>query len=62
MSAVHPNDQLYALDRAIAACLATGEAPNVISDLRSLREEVQRHVRAGGTGSGLNLPATSTGD
>lgn len=59
---LHPSDTLYALGRAIVACTATGEPSNVISDLRQLREEVQRHVRAGGAGSGLNLPATSTGD
>ena len=57
MSAVHPSDQLYALDRAIAACTAAGEPSNVISDLRSMRDDVQRQVR-----TGSNPVSQSTGD
>lgn len=57
MSAVHPNDQLYALDRAIAACAAAGEPANVLSDLRSMRDDVQRQAR-----TGSNPVSQSTGD
>lgn len=57
MSAVHPNDQLYALDRAIAACVAAGEAANVIADLRAMRDTVQRLARVGS-----NPVSQSTGD
>lgn len=57
MNAVHPSDQLYALDRAIAACTAAGEPSNVISDLRSMRDDVQRQVR-----TGSNPVSQSTGD
>lgn len=59
---MHPSDALYALERAIAAATITGEPPHVISDLRQMRDDVQRHQRAGGSGSGLNLPRTDTGD
>lgn len=61
MSAVHPNDQLYALDRAIAACAAAGEPANVLSDLRAMRDSVQRHQRGDSRGD-LNLPRANTGD
>jgi len=59
---LNPSDTLYALERAIVACTATGEPSNVISDLRQLHDEAKQYARAGGTGSGLNLPATNTGD
>jgi hypothetical protein len=61
MSAVHPSDQLYALERAIAVCTSAGEPSNVISDLRSMRDSVQRYARGESKG-GLNLPNTQTGD
>lgn len=57
MSAVHPSDQLYALDRAIAACTAAGEPANVLSDLRSMRDDVQRQAR-----TGPNPVSQTTGD
>lgn len=62
MSAVHPSDQLYALERAIAACTAAGEPANVISDLRSMRDAAQRYARGDSPKGGLNLPNTRTGD
>lgn len=61
MSAVHPSDQLYALERAIAACTAAGEPANVISDLRAMRDVVLRHQRGDSRGD-LNLPRANTGD
>lgn len=61
MSAVHPSDQLYALERAIAACTAAGEPSNVVSDLRAMRDSIQRHARGDSRGD-LNLPRANTGD
>jgi len=57
MSAVHPSDQLYALERAIAACSAIGEPTNVISDLRAMWDQVQREARGG-----VNPVSQTTGD
>lgn len=42
---VHPNDQIYALDRAIAACEATGEPSYVIDDLRQMRDAARTDSR-----------------
>lgn len=57
MSSVHVSDQLYALERAIAACTAAGEPANVLNDLRAMRDDVQRQAR-----TGSNPVSQSTGD
>ena len=42
---MHPNDKLYALDRAVKLAEEHGEPANVIADLRQLRDEAQREAR-----------------
>lgn len=42
---MHPNDKLYALDRAVQLAEEHGEPRNVVEDLRQLREEAQREAR-----------------
>jgi len=59
---MHPSDVIYALERAIANSQAAGEAQNVINDLRQMHDDVQRSVREGRNGGGLNFPNTATGD
>lgn len=59
---IHPNDALYALDRAIQHSTAAGEMFPVIDDLRRIREIYQRAARETKPAHGLNLPATNTGD
>ena len=45
MSAVHINDRIYAMERAIDALVAVGESRNVISDMRTMLDELRREVR-----------------
>ena len=57
---IHPNDAIYALDRAIFHSTAAGEAPHVISDMRQIRDMYQQAARAWKAAQGLNLPNLST--
>jgi len=57
MSSLYPTDRVYYLERAIAACAATGEAQDVIHGLRTMRDEAQREAR-----QGSNPVSQSTGD
>jgi len=42
---MHPNDKLYALDRAVKLAEEHGEPRNVVEDLKQLRDEAQREAR-----------------
>jgi len=42
---MHPNDKLYALERALYLAAAHGEDQNVIADLRELRDEAAQEAR-----------------
>lgn len=44
---MHPNDKLYALERALALAIKHGEDRKVIEDLRELRDEANREAREG---------------
>lgn len=44
---MHPNDKLYALERALILAEQHGEPRNVIEDLRELRDEAKREAYAG---------------
>lgn len=41
---MHPNDRLYALDRAVALSEEHGEPRNVVEDLREIRDEAKREA------------------
>jgi len=43
---MHPNDKLYALERALILAEKAGEPANVVADLRALRDEASREARA----------------
>lgn len=43
---MHPNDKLYALERALILAEKAGEPANVVTDLRELRDEASREARA----------------
>ena len=43
---MHPNDKLYALDRAVKLAEEHGEPWNVVEDLKQLRDEAQREARS----------------
>ncbi len=42
---MHPNDKLYALERAMFLAEKHGEPAVVIADLRELRDQAQREAR-----------------
>jgi hypothetical protein len=46
MSALHPNDKLYALERALKLAIKHGEDRKVIEDLRVLVDEARQEARA----------------
>ena len=41
---MHPNDKLYALERAVEMAEKHGESRGVIEDLRELRDEAKREA------------------
>ncbi len=43
---MHPNDKLYALERALALAIQHHETRAVIEDLRTMRDQAQREARA----------------
>ena len=43
---MHPNDKLYALERALILAEKAGEPANVIADLRELRDAAALEARA----------------
>ena len=43
---MHPNDKLYALERALILAEKCGEPANVIADLRELRDDAALEARA----------------
>lgn len=43
---MHPNDKLYALERAVANAEKLGEDRKVIEDLRQMRDEARREARS----------------
>lgn len=45
MTYIHPNDKVYALERALRLAEQHGEAANVVSDLRELLADAQREAR-----------------
>ena len=45
MNAIHPNDRVYALERALAAAIAHGEDRKVLEDLREILAEARRDAR-----------------
>ena len=45
MSAIHINDRIYAMERAIDALVAVGESRHVISDMRQMLDELRREAR-----------------
>lgn len=46
MNCIHPNDRVYALERAVAAAVAQGEERKVQEDLREILAEARRDARA----------------
>ncbi|MDR6094942.1 hypothetical protein [Stenotrophomonas sp. SORGH_AS_0321] len=45
MTYIHPNDRVYALERALAAAVALGEERKVLEDLREILAEARRDAR-----------------
>ncbi len=45
MTYIHPNDRVYALERALAAAVAQGEDRKVQDDLREILAEARREAR-----------------
>lgn len=45
MNCIHPNDRVYALERALAAALAHDEDRKVLEDLREILAEARRDAR-----------------
>lgn len=45
MSDLHPNDKLYALERAVALAIQHNETRNVIEDLKTLRDQALHEAR-----------------
>jgi len=45
MNCIHPNDRVYALERALAAATAQGEGRKVLEDLREILAEARRDAR-----------------
>ncbi|WP_282259644.1 hypothetical protein [Stenotrophomonas sp. PS02301] len=45
MNAIHPNDRVYTLERALAAAIAQGEDRKVLEDLREILAEARRDAR-----------------
>lgn len=45
MNCIHPNDRVYALERAVAAATAQGEDLKVLEDLREILAEGPRDAR-----------------
>jgi hypothetical protein len=45
MNCIHPNDRVYALERALAAAIAQGEDRKVLEDLREILAEARRDPR-----------------
>lgn len=45
MSELHPNDKVYALQRALRLAEQAGETANVVNDLRALLAEAQQEAR-----------------
>lgn len=43
---MHPNDKLYALDRAVENAEKCGEDRKVVEDLRQLRDEARLEARS----------------
>jgi hypothetical protein len=41
---MHPNDRLYALDRAVELAEKHGEPRNVVEDLKQIRDEAKREA------------------
>ena len=42
---MHPNDKLYALERAVQLAEKHGESRHVIEDLKQIRDEALREAR-----------------
>lgn len=45
MNHIHPNDRVYAIERALAAAVAQGEDRKVLEDLREILAEARRDAR-----------------
>lgn len=45
MTYIHPNDKVYALERALRLAEQHNESANVVSDLRELLADAQREAR-----------------
>ena len=45
MTYIHPNDRVYALERAVAVAVAQGEDRKVQDDLREILAEARREAR-----------------
>ncbi len=45
MNCIHPNDRVYAIERALAAATAQGEDRKVLEDLREILAEARRDAR-----------------
>ncbi|MGT9865776.1 hypothetical protein ACSYHF_08820 [Stenotrophomonas maltophilia group sp. P373] len=45
MTYIHPNDRVYALERALAVVVARGEDRKVQHDLREILAEARREAR-----------------
>lgn len=45
MTYIHPNDRVYALERALASAAAQGEDRKVLDDLREILAEARREAR-----------------
>lgn len=45
MNCIHPNDRVYAIERALAAATAQGEDHKMLEDLREILAEARRDTR-----------------
>lgn len=45
MNCIHPNDRVYAIERALAAAIAQGEDRKVLEDLREILAKARRDAR-----------------
>lgn len=45
MNCIHPNDRVYAIERALAAAMAQGEDRKVLEDLREILAEARKDAR-----------------